>query len=932
MNHFVWSQLRFRQSRAVALGLAVLVTAVSFTLLTAAASTSALRVEGTVGEHFKPAYDVLVRPSGSFTQLEHERGLVPANYLSGIFGGITFTQYDTIKQIQGVEVAAPVANVGYVLPNVGFDLAIGPYLNSDPVQLLRVRTVFSAHGGRSGYEGEENYVYVTRSNPFKADDFGYGSEIVPGRAEPLKVCGGVAFGGVGLGFYADAKSKQPTPFWHNGPSNISCYSTLTPEARIRTDPGPGFWSGATIWFPLLLGAVDPAAENALVGLDRTVVSGRPLRSDDAARTFPDCLGCGPELPVIASSRTYVDSALVFEIERLEIPRTANVPAILESDEARRFVTSLRGRIVGRESVSTDVMYERLLDQESEIVGGGKANRLAVGQYWTVSAVKYRQEAQRRLSAVTARNGREKWRSPLFDFYGGYFPAPPGSEDTQFRELGNHPPIPTQQSPGGVTTSLHLVGRFDPERLPGFSPLSEVPLESYYPPEVFPVDAASRTALGEKPLRPSLNLGDYVAQPPFLLTTLDAVRAMVDRQFYEGANEAAPISAIRIRVAGATGPDEVSQERIRLVAETIQRETGLAVDVTAGSSPRQIAIELPAGKFGRPKLLVREGWVKKGVAVAIGDAVDRKSLGLFGLVLGVSAFFLANGSLAAVRARRAEIGTLMTLGWPQRTVFAAILGELALVGVVAGALGCALAAGVVWAFRLDFSLLRVMLVVPVALLLTLLAGLLPALLAARTVPLDAIRPAIAAGGRARRVRGLVALAAVNLFRVPARTLVACGGLFVGVGALTVLLAIQRAFEGATVGTLLGNAIAIQVRTADLAAAGLVILLAAAAVADVLYRNLRERAAEFATLRTSGWKDSQLATVVALEALGLGLLGSTAGALAATVLGATTLGIPAQPLLLAALIAAAGGTLAALAASLAPLTQLARLTPTTVLAAE
>lgn len=932
MLRFGLSQLRHRRGRSLALGLAVLVAAVSVTLLAAATGTSALRVRGTVTANFKPAYDVLVRPADSFTEIERRRGLVTANYLSGIFGGISFDQYDRIKRIPGVEVAAPVANIGYLLVNAPYYLPVDEYVNGDPVQLYRVRTTFPSHAGRSIYPSRDNYVYVTRRNPFCCNDYGYGHEVVPGRAEARRVCGGVAWGGKGLGFYAEA-TGQTTPFWDRGPQGISCYSTITPDVRARSLPGPGFWSFGDLRFPILLAAVDPAAENRLVDLAGSVTSGRGLRPDDgAAGADPKCIGCGPVLPVVASTRTYVDTPLVFQVERLRVPEDVDVPAILESPRSRRFVARLAGQEIDEVRVPAAAMYERALSRTIDAVDGGATPTIGTTTYWTTAPADYISKPTG-LSARLTENPPSVWRSPDYaSFYGGFFPAPPGNEDVQFRKIAIHSSIPTAQAQGGLLTSLRVVGRFDPERLPGFSRLSRVPLESYYPPEVWPVDAASRRALRNEPLRPTMNLGDYVAQPPFLLTTLEAARAMVRRELFKGANEAAPISAIRIRVAGATGPDELSQERIRLVAETIVKETGLAVDVTAGSSPRQIAVKLPPGKYGRPALLVREGWVKKGVAVALVDALDRKSLGLLALVLGASGFFVANGALGAVRSRRTEIGSLLTFGWSRRSIFALILGELATIGLVAGVLGSAIAAAIVLAFGIELSLLLVLLVPPVALLLSVAAGLLPALRAAGMAPLEAIRPPVAARGRGRRVRGLLVLALVNLVRVPGRTAVAGAGFVVGVGALTVLLAIQRAFEGSAVGTLLGNAVAIQVRPADLVAAGLVIALAAAAVADVLYRNLRERAAEFATLRAFGWSPRQLARVVALEALLLGLAGSFAGAGLAVAVTALTLDVPAAPLAQAAAIAAAAGTLAALLASLPPLSQLGRLTTPTVLAAE
>lgn len=100
----------------------------SFTLLTSAANTSQLQVTGTVAKSFRPAYDILVRPADSLTPLERQQGLIQENYLSGIFGGITFSQYHEIRSIPGVEVAAPIANIGYVMPFQFVQLTINRFL------------------------------------------------------------------------------------------------------------------------------------------------------------------------------------------------------------------------------------------------------------------------------------------------------------------------------------------------------------------------------------------------------------------------------------------------------------------------------------------------------------------------------------------------------------------------------------------------------------------------------------------------------------------------------------------------------------------------------------------------------------------------------------------------------------------------------------
>src|SRR5207247_1833503 len=89
VSRFLWSQLLHRKSRTATLGLGILVAAMGFTMLTSAANTSALEIRGTIAQNFRSAYDILVRPSDSYTPLELADGLVRPNYLSGLFGGIT---------------------------------------------------------------------------------------------------------------------------------------------------------------------------------------------------------------------------------------------------------------------------------------------------------------------------------------------------------------------------------------------------------------------------------------------------------------------------------------------------------------------------------------------------------------------------------------------------------------------------------------------------------------------------------------------------------------------------------------------------------------------------------------------------------------------------------------------------------------------------
>ncbi|WP_425555202.1 FtsX-like permease family protein [Dactylosporangium matsuzakiense] len=101
--------------------------------------------------------------------------------------------------------------------------------------------------------------------------------------------------------------------------------------------------------------------------------------------------------------------------------------------------------------------------------------------------------------------------------------------------------------------------------------------------------------------------------------------------------------------------------------------------------------------------------------------------------------------------------------------------------------------------------------------------------------------------------------------------------------------------------------------------------------MLYLNIRDRSAELATLRATGWTAGALARLVAAEGFGIGVLGGLAGAGlglggAAWLVGSVTLG-----LLWTAAVAVVAGALIATVAAIVPALLLQRL-PTAQLLAE
>jgi putative ABC transport system permease protein len=386
------------------------------------------------------------------------------------------------------------------------------------------------------------------------------------------------------------------------------------------------------------------------------------------------------------------------------------------------------------------------------------------------------------------------------------------------------------------------------------------------------------------------------------------------------------------VSGLRGTVQEQLSKIAAVGQEIRAATGLRVVVTAGSSPQQVTIALPAGRFGRPALRLAESWTATGVALVVLRQADRESLALFALILVVCGLFLAGAALAGVRGRRGEIGALRALGWGRRQVFTVILGEVVLLGLLAGVVGAALSAGLIAGLGLHMPIWRAAIALPVAVVLATMAGLASAVLATRVLPIEALLPAARAPRRTgRRVRSVTGLAVIGVTRVPGRVALAAVGLAVGVAGLTVLLAARLSFSTSIGDSVMAGLVNASTRTTDLVAVLLTIGLSATGIADLTYLNLRERAGEIATLAASGWGRWQIGRLLTTEALITALAGAVAGAGAGLVLAAVAFGL-SLPVGLAAVAAGAGGLAVTLAATLLVLTFISGRSLAAVLAAD
>ncbi|WP_047981881.1 ABC transporter permease [Ornithinibacillus contaminans] len=75
--------------------------------------TSEVRVGESIENHGRGVYDLLVRPKDARSDVEEKIGMVEENYIGDSLGGISIEEWKEIQSDSDIEIAAPVASLGY---------------------------------------------------------------------------------------------------------------------------------------------------------------------------------------------------------------------------------------------------------------------------------------------------------------------------------------------------------------------------------------------------------------------------------------------------------------------------------------------------------------------------------------------------------------------------------------------------------------------------------------------------------------------------------------------------------------------------------------------------------------------------------------------------------------------------------------------------
>lgn len=888
-------ELVSRRTATLLAGGGLLTATLGFMILASTSLTTQATLTGDINRAWAAPYDLLVRPPDSAAPLEASEGLVRPNFLSSAGGGITMQQLAAVRQIPGVDVAAPIAILGYVYwpatASVDLNAAVQP---GQELQVYRLHLTATADAGMSKIPFSDRYELVA---PHGTVHY-LGGPNVATMTTTLTFPGG---------------KVDCTPF---DPQVVDCWAPNVdcPRCQGIRNPALGTAGGAGPgWLeylpqPLLVAAIDPEAEARLTGLSRCMSQGSYLKSGPLQFHARPSQGPGPPLPEVdipslVSTTSFLDETYTLEVDKSPQPSTA-----LETGKAPINLGSWSA--VSRRDVSAQSIYDAAVGQRSPVGGATLFVRPGDVQYSPVG-----------LDHLVA-----GLQSPDFSVYQDSIlamavsqQAPPEAFDDWFRPLTQADWNNTYPSNYHMAQAAWLPsGSYDPMCLPGFSDLGAGQLTTYAPPEVILPNG--------KKLLPTRSAAAYVNTPPLLLTTLEAAQFFSDPVQYPGGLGDKFISAIRIRVAGVDAPGPVSRARLTRVAADIREATGLSVDIIRGSSPRTIHVDLAAGKFGRPAMTVTEPWAVKGVAFTFLRAVSAQNLALFALVLvGAMVLVGETGYISAVRRRR-EFGVLRALGWRTWSIAWLIELEMLLLGLVAGVVALVIGEPVALRLGLATSTGQLAAVVPLAVAVAGLAGIVPALAAARGSTIAMIQSIGGADITNRHApNGLIGIAWREL-RGQWRVEAALAALAIGLGASTfgVLVLIAAAFRGQLDTTVLGTYIAGDVRPFHLVLAALTVVVGAIAAAEVVTLSYLERRAHLGALRALGWPASAVVRFLLAQAGVLGIAGGLAAAIVVMAAG-LLLQAPVSAVGWGLLAAAGMSALATATAVIAPLAHAFRANP-------
>jgi putative ABC transport system permease protein len=764
-----------------------LLVACALILLSATTQTTLVRGNQIISQNWRPTYDLVALPPQAKIPADPR---VPSDLLAGYGGGISVQQYEQIKNLPGIEVAAPIAYVGNIqmpTPSLYFKL---PGFPTGYYQLDYVLTAFN--GQRQIVETQQTEVVYISS-------------------------------GSDTGLVTDTTSQQVPDILQALGGQLSMVLNETQDTLLGPLDTPAVST-------FLLAGIDPQAENQLVHLDKSIQSGRMLTEQDTVHLDPRIPGNPDYSPVMHKSFPYdaipmlihrkLPGQIALHLTLTLLYHGAMTPEQIKAKGGIPYLQHLPDKQIIFDGTVPIVQNDPQRFSGATLVWDGHAWQRIVSSTKQGITAYYQLD----FSSASSPIGLSYYAAKAPDGSQAYILVPKGTQggEATFRVLT---PLKTVKSAsllsqGGpdVFYDYEAIGEFTNDRLTAQinNPLNWLPESTYaVPPVVLRYDVHGHPLIPTTFL-PTTNSAGFVVQPPLALTTIAVARELIGDH---------SISAIRVRVAGVVTPSQESWKHIQQVAQEIRQQTGLQVVVTLGSSPQLTLVYVPGVRNGEdgadqtiaPIGWVEERWIHSGVGLVYLNQLGSTRLLLLSAVLAVCLGYLAVAFSALVSSQRREFALLSVLGWrPWQPILLFMIQALILASG-GGGVGVGLALLIATLLEATPLWLVVIWTIPIVLVFALISMLYPLWQIWHIRPAEMLRAGSSmSSGKAvllgSRIGGLLmpigTLVLRNLGRSRPRALITVLSLFLSALLLVLMFTAVLSLHQALQGTLLGDYVLFQ----------------------------------------------------------------------------------------------------------------------------
>jgi hypothetical protein len=782
-------------------------------------------IEEILQKRWKASYDIVVKPVDS-KSITEEVGLLEPNYQNGIAGGISFKQYELIKSMVDIEVAAPIAVLGNSRTGITFD-EIRTAIKEPGV--YKFTTEFMNDNGFKKEMKHKRSYYFTKGIWAPEN----------GRLE-------------GYDVYAD---------WFNW---FGILGTDTNQLTV---------------------AIDPIEENKLVGLEEAVYldgKSRYFGDDRALITEGMDFTDNPEgtpvkftgLPFLVSSEAFNTETYSYKIEKLNL-------AFENSDIANQTMKTVKlsGGETYLDTIKTNVVKTYNYDSKD-------AHRIFVGKLTGLDIETKKAFIPKKTDSFFSPLLRNRVtpleyivaESPFVEkWQHAYTIKPYIFEEFGERVYGYRNQVIYAEKDKDVPhIAPYFVGLFDPTKLNlSKDPLTELPMETYRP-------ATGKLVLNKdgNPVNPpkSINNGgtpySFLTSPPTLLTTLDAAKELLRYNPKMGEDM---ISVIRLKVAGVNDLSEASQEKLEKVANEIEAKTGLTAEITLGSSPQPVITKIP--KVGPKESMgwIEQAWVKLGASFTIFTESKLGYSSMISIVILVAVVYVFSSNLVSFLARKKEFALLISIGWRNSQILKLLYTEALLLGTFAGILSGILAFISYMQSDVTIPILKYLIIGALGFFIYLIGAIWPAILARKIRPYEALRSGemLKSSLRLLPVRGIVFMAFGHLIGKIKRNILAILSIMLPTALLLFFIFVTFRLKGILFTTWLGQYVSLEVGKAHYIAIGVALLVAILTTFQIMWQNVVERKGEIAILKAIGWKNNSIRSIILIEGILIGIVAGILG---------------------------------------------------------